>query len=178
MSLSILLDFETLDTAPTAVVTEIGAIAILREHENVRIIDHLALCPDILGQLADGRTFSRDTILWHQKQPDPVRIVPGPSLAACTTLLAAFIDRHQPRRIWAWGKDFERPLYENICNASGIKVPDYQFRQFACARDQWHNAFGLEAHAPKRTHHALQDCKDELRDLVTALNALDIFHVI
>lgn len=174
---SLILDFETLDTQPDTIVTEIGCIALQRTGDTVAIVDALELFPDILGQLADGRTFSQDTLHWHLRNGTTLKPYSG-MLAGCAAALAGFIERHQPRRIWAWGKDFERPLYENLCRKHGITPPGYQFRIFACARDKWQDAFGMDAKTPPRTHRALQDCRDEARDLVAALNHLNLFHAI
>lgn len=174
---SILLDFETFNTTPDTIVTEIGCIALERKCDTVSIIDQLELYPCIIGQLADGRTFSQDTLHWHLRNNSTLKPASG-LLRTCTQELADFIEHHKPQRIWAWGKDFERPLYENICRSSGINIPAYQYRIFTCARDIWNNAFGTEAKAPTRTHRALQDCKDEARDLVHALNHLNLFHLL
>jgi hypothetical protein len=172
---SIILDFETLSTTPDAVIIQVGAIAVNRS--DFAIYDTLDHRPEIFGQLTIGRQWDTDTIRWHMKNgtiiTNPGKITIEQSIRA----LSMFITHHNPHRIWAWGKDFERPLYENLCRRLSIAVPDYQFRSFACARDQWQNAFGMETQAPKRTHQALQDCKDELRDLHQALTKLNLKHV-
>jgi DNA polymerase III epsilon subunit-like protein len=174
MTTSIILDFETLATEPDATVIQIGAIAVIRQ--DFTIIERLNIHPEIFGQLADGRSFDRDTILWHQKKGTHIQNGRTP-IREATAELQAFIERHNSYRIWAWGKDFERPLYENLCRTLGLPIPDYQFRKFACARDAWQNAFGLDHKAPDRTHDALKDCEDELRDLHAALKKTNLLHV-
>jgi hypothetical protein len=171
MSVSIILDFETLSTAPTAVITEIGCLAVCRE--SLRPLEALDLRPAILPQIAMGRTCDADTIRWHESKgtlPDNMGTMP---LMAAMRKLVAFVEYHEPCRIWAWGKDFERPLYEDAARMCGLRLPPYQFSKFACARDRWQDAYG-EAKAPERYHHALQDCHDELRDLVSALAELNL----
>lgn len=172
---SIILDFETLSTTPDAIVTQVGAIAVHRS--DFAIYDTLDFRPEIFGQLASGRQWDAETIWWHGKQGNTIQNPAKITIEQAIRALAMFLTHHNPHRIWAWGKDFERPLYENLCRSLKIEVPNYQFLQFACARDQWQNAFGLEAKAPKRTHQALQDCKDELRDLHQALTTLNLKHV-
>jgi hypothetical protein len=176
ISFSAVLDFETLDTTPTAVVTEIGCIIARRRYDEIDIVDRVALFPNILLQLADGRTHTRDTILWHRKNGTIPMQIGDQTLESCTRLLMETLSFPGLNRIWAWGKDFERPLLENICTASKVELPSYHFRKFTCARDHWQSAFGMDAKSPPRTHHALRDCEDELRDLVAALNELRIFH--
>ncbi len=172
---SIILDFETLDTAPTAAVTEIGCIAVNRS--DFTCFESLDLRPAIIPQLATGRSIDDSTIRWHlRKGTFPKQDNPSP-LEDCVRTLAALIAHHKPYRIWAWGKDFERPLYENLCRSLRITIPDYQFRLFTCARDVWQHAHGNDTRPPERTHHAHQDCKDELRDLHTALTKLNLTHV-
>lgn len=172
---SIILDFETLDTTPYAAVIQVGAIAVNRS--DFTIYDSLDLRPEIFGQLADGRSLDADTIQWHHKNGHTIANPGKITLKETTKALSLFLTHHNPYRIWAWGKDFERPIYENLCFSTGIEIPHYQFRIFACARDKWQDAFGMETPAPKRTHQALQDCKDELRDLHSALKQLNLTHV-
>lgn len=174
MTTSIILDFETLSTKPDAAVTEIGAIAVIRK--DFTVIDRLNVHPEIFLQLAAGRTFDRDTILWHKKKNSHISNGTTP-IRDATKQLQDFIARHSPHRIWAWGKDFERPLYENLCSTLGLPLQGYDFRKFSCARDAWQNAFGMDHKAPERSHKALQDCLDELRDLHAALKATNLLHV-
>lgn len=175
---SAVLDYETYDTSPSAIVTEIGCVIIRITGSEAVITDKFYLRPDILGQLADGRTFSKDTLQWHMRNGSSYTLPGDISIADATRRLHDFLKLHDPRRIWAWGKDFERPLYENLCKSAAIPLPAYQFRKFACARDKWQDAFGLEMKAPERTHNALQDCLDETRDLIAALNRLNLFHAL
>lgn len=173
---SLILDFETLDTAPSAVITQIGIIAVNRR--DFQVFAHLKLFPHILPQLATGRTYTSDTIRWAEKKGcSPTGLGQTP-LADCLKRLHRFIEDHDPYRIWAWGKDFERPLFEHASQQHHLPIPAYQFRKFSCARDHYQTAFGIQAKAPERIHQALQDCHDELRDLhqaLTALGRLDAF---
>ena len=163
---SIILDFETLATEPDAVVIEIGAIAVIRK--DFTIIERLDIKPEIFHQLASGRTWDRETILWHHEKGHHIQNCTTP-IRNATISLRDFIAKHNPYRIWAWGKDFESPLYENLCRTLGLPLRGYDFRNFACARQEYQNAFGRDHKAPERTHRALQDCEDELRDLHAAL---------
>ena len=66
---------------------------------------------------------------------------------------------------------------ENLSRQLGIPIPEHQFKRFACARDQWQNAYGMEKKPADRSHHALQDCIDELADLTSALSIMNLSHV-
>lgn len=186
--ISILLDFETLDTSPSAVVTQIGALAIHRGH--FAAIDDSATAADsldttvridldlpIFPQLAAGRSFSTDTLAWHTSKRTRTQCTTGTPPDRAARILRDFIEDHKPHRVWAWGKDFERPLLENFTSFHGVHISPFSFKRFACARDRWQDAFGLEAKAPDRTHIAIEDCLAELRDLHAALAAINLLHV-
>jgi hypothetical protein len=169
---SLILDFETLDTSPTSVITEIGCIAVHRS--DFVVFDKLDLRPHILHQIADGRTYSQETFDWHKEKQTFPEHDGNIHLSKAVQQLYQFITRHNPVRIWAWGKDFERSLLENIYRSHDIIPPQYQFRTFTCARDHYMTAFGLDARPEKpNTHHALQDCIDELPLIHAALKELN-----
>lgn len=173
-SASLIIDFETLDTAPSAVITQIGAIAV--DRHTMTTAERFERIPHAIPQLTMGRTYSMDTVDWMTRK----QLIPGKP-SDCTIKdamqdLHAFIARHKPYRIWAWGKDFERPLFEHVSKQLGITIPDYQFKIFTCGRDIWQHAFGMEKKPKDRTHHAIQDCVDELTDIKTALESLNLTH--
>jgi hypothetical protein len=172
---SLILDFETLSLDPSAIVTEIGIIAVNRA--DFVTFDSLDIRTAVLPQLAMGRSWDAGTIRWHEKKGTLASIVGQTPIKDAVKSLVAFIEKHNPHRIWAWGKDFERPLFENLCNQLRVEAPDYQYRKFTCARDKWQDAFGVDTKQPERTHHAHQDCLDELRDLHKALDAMNLKHV-
>lgn len=174
-STSLILDFETLSTDPDATVIEIGCLAVNRS--DFTAFGGVEFRPTFLPQIASGRSFTADTIEWQRSKDTFPQTDGTMSLVECTRRLAEFIEYHNPHRIWAWGKDFERPLLENICRAAGISLPAYQFRSFACARDIWQHAFGIEHRPEERPHRALADCKSELRDIHAALRHLNLTHV-
>lgn len=179
---SIIFDYETFDNDPrNPVVTEIGAIAVTRPAatplgEPLRIIDRLHLKPNHLLQLMDGRTFSRETLAWHIQKGTLPATVGTLTLAECAKQLAAFIDHINPYRIWCWGKDFERTIYQGMCGEAGLALPEYQFRKFACGRDHWQTAFGMDHRPAERSHIAIQDCESEMYDILAALTKLNALH--
>lgn len=179
---SIIFDYETLDSDPrNPVVIEIGLIAVTRPAatplgEPLRIVDRLDLKPNHLLQLMDGRTFSRETLEWHVKKGTLPTTVGTVTLADCTKQVATFIERINPYRIWCWGKDFERTIYEGMCGEAGLALPEYQFRKFACGRDHWQTAFGMEQRPAERSHIAIQDCESETQDILKALTQLKALH--
>jgi hypothetical protein len=175
---SLILDIETLSRHPNAIVTEIAAIAIkaasssdLTESGAVEF-DSILIQPCIATQLGDGRHFEAETLAFHDKNHTLPESFTGTSpLVSCMTL-GMFISKHQPRTVWIWGKDFDRPILENLYQQHRLPLP-WQYWQTACARDAWKIAFGDENKPPKRNHKAIDDCRATLRDLATALKHLD-----
>jgi hypothetical protein len=173
---SIILDIETLSRRPNAIVTEIAAIAVNSVSEaliesGVVEIDSLLIEPCIATQLADGRHFEKDTITFHDKNHTLPGSFTGTSpLVSCMTL-GMFISRHKPKTVWIWGKDFDRPILEDLFAQHRLPLP-WEYWRTACARDAWKLAFGDGQKPAKRNHKAIDDCRATLRDLTTALSEL------
>lgn len=171
MTTSLVLDFETFATTPDAIVTEIGCIAVNRS--DLVEIDAYQAMPDLIAQFSARRACDSATIEWAKGKGVFRDSLGDIGFAESVNGLLEFIARHNPVRIWTWGKCFERPLLENLAAAVGAELPFMQFRKFACGRDHWQTAFGMGVHPLPRPHHALQDCRAELTDIYQALAALD-----
>lgn len=173
---SLILDIETLSRRPDAIVSEIAALAIQPVSrslvkEGAVETDSLVLHLSIASQLV-SRHFEEETLAFHAKNRSmPESFTGTEPLTACMTL-GMFIAKHQPRTVWIWGKDFDRPVLESLYAQHNLPLP-WQYWQTACARDVWKLAFGDENKPPKRNHKAIDDCRATLRDLTTALKNLD-----
>lgn len=164
------LDLETLDTRPTAVVTEIAAVAY--DASTFTPQETFTTTLDVADQLATGRTYSAPTIRWAQRKGVlPANWLHGPVDVAIDHLLG-LISRHQPAELWTWGKDFDRPILESLLADYGHSFP-FHFGDIHCARDAFHIAFhGTQRKPRPKTHHAIDDCLVSIADLQDALVAL------
>lgn len=165
----LLLDLETLDTAPTAVITELAAATFHRTPEGAHIHDEIELHLDPWEQIRLGRTTSPDTIAFHQKH----RTLPGPN--ATETPLAA-IDALRMisdgiKTVWIWGTDFDRPILEDLHTQLHRQLP-FLYWQLRDARTVWKLALPETEPNPRR-HHAIDDVRASIRDLHTALTKLN-----
>jgi hypothetical protein len=172
---SIILDIETLSRRPHAIITEIAAIAVTLENGEPLETSSIGIDLCIASQLAARRHFEPETIQFHQQHNTlPESFQAQLPLKAANNLIQ-FIEDHQPRTVWIWGKDFDRPILESFYQFVGLPFP-WKYWQTACARDAYKLAFGHDAKPPKRTHSAINDCRDTLRDLTAALTKLDRLH--
>jgi len=167
--LSLILDIETLDTAPTSVITEIGVLVFNRS--DFTELACLSVAPCIFTQLAKGRSTSPETIAFHQAKSTLPEINTRYHPKDAVHALRQFIAAYNPRRIWIQGPDFDRPVLEDFCTQFGDALP-WEFWRTRDTRTIWDAAFPDVKHAP-RPHHALPDCRATLTDLTKALVALN-----
>lgn len=168
---SIILDIETLSRRPFAVVTEIAAIAVGKTSDGYEPADSINLKLCIATQLADGRNVEPETIEFHRKNGTLPERFPGTHPREAIFALASFVQKHQPDKIWIWGKDFDRPILEDLCSQHGVSLP-WEYWKTCCARDAWKLAWGNEKPRP-RSHKAIDDCRSTLNDLCFALASLN-----
>jgi hypothetical protein len=172
MDLSILIDIETLSRRPDAIITEIAAVAFDPNTPDFIERNHIIMRPCIASQLADFRDFEPETIQFHFKNGSlPERFSGQSPLDACRTL-TGFISHIQPRRVWIWGKDFDRPILESFFRYVDLPFP-WEYWQTSCGRDAWHLAFGGSEKPAKRPHSALADARASVADLNKALHCLN-----
>jgi len=158
---SIFLDLETLDTRPTAIVTEGAFVAF--DEETGEVLEELEIEPDFWDQLASGRTWSKDTLAFHGR----LGTLPegrGDDVKECEMFVRNFFREHTPARVWIWGADFDRPVLEDFM---GGFLP-WEFWKTRCARTVWDVAFPGVKHG-KRPHKAMEDVKASIWDLMNAL---------
>ena len=171
MPRSIVIDCETLSTAPNAIITEIAILVF--DRAQMRQVDSLTVYPDILSQLASGRTWTKDTIRFHKEQKSlPAKLQGLPPSSACVAV-ADFFTQYLPERVWIQGTCFDRPLLESFFANYGAPAhlpwPYWKSRD---ARTLWDLAFPGVKHTP-RPHKALEDCQATLTDIAVSLKALN-----
>lgn len=172
MFTSIILDIETLSRKPHAIITEIAAIAVTLHDGEPTEVSSIGIDLCIASQLAARRHYEPETIQFHQQHNTlPANFQAQLPLKAAHDL-TQFFDDYPPRTVWIWGKDFDRPILESFYQSLNLPLP-WKYWQTACARDAYKLAFGHDAKPPKRTHSAIADCRDTLRDLTAALTNLN-----
>jgi hypothetical protein len=95
--ISVFLDLETLDTRPSAIVTEGAFVAF--DEETGEILGELEISPDFWDQLSAGRTWSKETVAFHGR----LGTLPegrGDDVRECELFVTEFFRSHAPERVW------------------------------------------------------------------------------
>lgn len=164
--MDLMIDLETLDTAPTAVVLSIGAVAfdpyghVLGQQFYVEFTNFLEQQTNV------GRTISPSTVLWWMRQDAAAREVFQPketSPQRCSMMwgLSAFGDflKENPvNNVWAKDPDFDvvilRSLYQT--NAPDIAFP-FKYNSGRSVRTIEAMPFARLRDKPPTAHNALED---------------------
>ena len=124
----IMIDIETLDTRPTAMVVAIGAVEFDLHCGELR--DRFSCLVRLDSGDAYGRTVSTDTIRWWMRRTKDVQAqLDGetPLVGALHSLAAWFfkVARESPEetRVWANGANFDTVILEDAMRACGVAVP-------------------------------------------------------
>lgn len=109
----IMLDLETLDTKPSAIILSIGAV----KFDASGVGDWASFYPDIDEQIRMGRTFNASTLFWwmHKDREEARKdILAGDRIPVTTALhyLSSFCDGAEG--VWGNGSDFDNAMLRDI----------------------------------------------------------------
>jgi len=175
-AMNIMLDIETLDVAPSAVMLSIGMVAF----DDREIYDLFYAVPDMQEQMDAGRTVNASTILWWMQQSSEARKVfdeqrlkkSAPNWEHyCTVLVRAaeFIKKYPKAKIYSYGGDFDIPILANAFKGpfSPNDIP-WRFTDVRCFRT-WCDDHGVRytsSRDPRVAHHALDDAKAQANHML------------
>lgn len=127
----IMLDIETLDVRPTAVVLSIGAVKII----DGQLIDKFYRKLDIEAQLEVERTISADTLKWWATQNSAVFGEALDGSEGVTSSLEALYDfiNDAPACVWGNGVAMDNVIITDI-SRDFIGEPTWSFRYDRCYR--------------------------------------------
>lgn len=137
MNFDIMLDLETLDVKPGAVILSIGAVAFGLTDEGKTLVspDCFYERLDIDEQLAKGGTVSGNTLQWWFQQSDKARMAATASPNGAKFVLGRFnnwylkfvrLTGHRPK-IWGHGATFDLPILEAAMHRHDVQ-PVWDFR--------------------------------------------------
>ena len=175
----VMLDLETLDTAPSAVVISIGAVAFDPYTNELGSRFYVEMTEDISTQQLVGRTISGNTVNWWMQQDVAAKRVfavpPTDSSARVSTVEAlerfrAFVVDNGDRNVELWGNgaDFDNTILGSLYDVFGLKKP-WSYSRNRCYRTM--RALGI---GPRRSlsqaregvhHNALDDAVTQARHL-------------
>ncbi|USD30908.1 3'-5' exoribonuclease [Pseudoalteromonas sp. SCSIO 43201] len=180
----IVVDTETLDTSPSAVVLTVSAVRVsldtgLSLPVNDGVLNEvgeniLHIMPNVTEQLLSGRTTSAGTIAWWNGQSNQAKqsVLSGSTmlLADALALLTAFIGDAQ---VFCRGTDFDPPILASLYKSAGLKAP-WKYNQVRDVRtfidalsggtkgylENWEQPSWLVP------HHSLHDCIRDAMQMV------------
>ena len=166
----IMLDIETLDTAPSAAVLSIGAVKFNSDGLGEAFYARL----DSNAQLSLGRTQSEATSNWWAGQSDAARaeVFVMPEWTNLMTLLkfSQFFN-HDNYNVWGNGSDFDNVIVKSLFGTYGFTLPwkHNKNRCFRTFREMVYGNFPFlkdDQIKPELAHHALSDARAQALDLL------------
>jgi len=181
--MDLMIDLETLDTSPTAVVLSLGAVAFdpYGEVNSWTFPFYVEFTNFLEQQTGVGRTISPSTVLWWMGQNAAAREVFKPketSDVRCSPLwgLNAFNDYLKPldiKRVWARDPDFDivilRSLYQT--NAPDLAFP-FSYSAGRSVRTVEGMPFAPLRDKPPVAHNALEDAINQAYSVQEVFAAL------
>ena len=172
-TVEIMIDIETLDTKPSAVVASIG-MAAFDPAADYEVLGTFHCCLDWNAQIAKGRTVSQPTLqFWFQQSPaainsqlfNPIQHEVLWALRDVQYFVARFSDPaagdNGPSKFWANSPSFDMVILESLARDFGTTAP-WTFRQTfdlrtleLAAEEAGYDFRSVINHAP---HDPVQDC--------------------
>lgn len=130
----IMLDIETLDTSPSAVIVSIGAVK-FDPTTNTPLGDKFYEAITVQSNLDAGRTVSGDTLSWWMKQDDASRAVFNAPRISLEQALAKFVEffDHGEYMVWGNGANFDNVIVKHALESMGWGAP-WKFWNDRCYR--------------------------------------------
>lgn len=168
----VMLDLETLGTAPGCAVLSIGAVAFDPQRGTMGSEFYSVI--DLKSCLDAGLKIEAGTWTWWMGQGDAARAAvtkPGEVLAGVLTGFSRWFGHSNGVEIWCHGANFDEPILAAAYRACGITVP----WKYWSARDTrtLFALFDIKVDRADGTHHhALDDSKAQARKVVAAYQRL------
>ena len=174
--MNVMIDLETLDTQPGAVILSIGAVVFdaRGSSDSFYTVVSRASCE------MWGMTVSADTLAWWNRQSPEAREVleqaqldDAPQLIDALDVLRAFIPRDA--RIWSNGANFDQPLLDVAYNRIGQTVP-WKYYHSRCYRTIVAMCPVERSFRPATVcaHNALEDAKWQAEHLIGVCSVLGL----
>lgn len=130
MTIHAMVDIETMDTAPTAVVLSVG-LALFNPYEPETPMEERYWVLDTAEQDINGRTRSQDTMKWWSEQSSEARTVltaQGLPVREVVNSLVAYVQNDEVEHVWANGPDFDCVTLADLAKRYGHKWPFWKNR--------------------------------------------------
>jgi hypothetical protein len=187
MASHMMIDIETLDTRPSAVVFQVGVVvfedALMQKAPKVPVMGQRRFDLDILPQIMAGRTVDPETVKWWQTQKAPFMPHHKDYAENMFKDINQMMGDFGVGYVWSNSPSFDAVIMRSLRESMGIlhEFPsfrsDMDFRTLKnlCRMNK------LVEFEPKETKHdALQDALDQTDDLLTMMihlrNVFDVWN--
>lgn len=178
--MNVMIDLETLDTAPSTVILSIGIVA----YDDKDILEKFYAVPSMQHQITAGRTISASTLQWWMNQNKHAKKVfeeqkTPENFDRAMDNARKFIQAYPDAKIWSYGGNFDIPIVQHALEMLGLTVP-WKYGNVRCFRT-WCDDHGRYS-SNLATHNALQDAEDQAMHMINTLRrekeklALEIAH--
>jgi hypothetical protein len=173
MKTRIMLDLETLGTAPGSAILAIGAVMFT----GGKIEQEFYRRTDLRSSTQAGLTMDPDTVLWWLKQPDEARLEitnEGEHLAHVLQHFYEWVDVNGGAEVEMWGNgaSFDNVLLSVAYEKLGLKRP-WKYSNDRCYRTVKNLYIGGAEIVRTGTHHnALDDARSQALHLMAMIPAL------
>ena len=158
-----MIDIETLDTVPGAVIASIGAVMFDPLTGDIGDKRHFKL--HIGEAFSKGYTISESTLAFWRKQSDKSALLGSGSIEYTLHLFRDWILQMKPRRVWANSPSFDLDILREAFKREGVKFPIH-YRQECDVRTiaQISKMMGKKiTKVAKNKHDALADAKNQVK---------------
>lgn len=168
---NIMLDLESMSTAPDAALIAIGAV----RFSQTEITDRYHEIVELKSCMAAGLRADADTIVWWMQQSESARSVfqtgPIPPVKITKALLR-FSEWVGPENTYMWGcgSDFDNVILSNAYKACGIKQP-WSFWNNMCYRTVKNMNPSIKMDRIGTHHNAVDDAESQALHLIKIFNA-------
>ncbi len=170
MNNNIMIDLETMDTAPTAAIVSIGAVKFNKKG----ILDEFYKVVDLADCVNKGLTMSPSTVQWWISQPNKTDTFDGYKSDYLNSVLLNFSYWiGQDARVWGNGSDFDNVILRNAYNAYTLTYP-WKYYNNMCYRTMKNLAPNVKMVRSGNHHNALDDAKSQALHLIAICDHLGI----
>lgn len=169
----IMVDLETMGTAPGSAIVSIGAVAF--DPAAGTLGEEFYRTIDLISCQRAGLTIDPATVQWWMRQSDEARAQlfrpDAERLADALGWFASWFRRQRGKYIWGHGANFDEPLLSWAMRAAHVVVP-WEYWDARCTR----TLFALTGEKPDRAkgvhHNALDDAKAQAEAAIRAYKKL------
>lgn len=167
---NVMIDLETMDTAPTAAIVSIGAV----QFNNLGIVKEFYKVIDLESCVRAGLTMSASTVNWWLRQPNKTDTFDENKSELLSSVLNSF-NGWMPdnSRVWGNGSDFDNAILSNAYNTSVIVRP-WRYYNNACYRTLKNLAPDVKIARVGSHHNALDDARSQALHLIAICDHLGI----